>query len=146
MAVLADLYRRSVRDSLTGCLRWTGAHNENGYGQIVLEGKTQSVHRASYKATFGPVPEGLEVDHVASRGCRYRDCIEPSHLEAVTHAENIDRRRTVTHCPQGHEYSVENTQLTRGRRHCRICKRAWHKEYMRKRRAAERQQKEKQHG
>lgn len=130
MGTMTDLDSRSVRDEATGCLRWVGAHTPKGYGQIVLDGKNVAVHRAAYERAFGPIPDGLDIDHVHELGCRYRDCVEPSHLEAVTHGENVRRQLArVTHCPSGHEYSPENTYIYTcprgyGKRHCRVCRRA----------------------
>lgn len=140
MATTDALDARSERDIQTGCLRWTGAHTSHGYGQISIAGKAVSVHRLAYERANGPLAAGMEVDHVYARGCRYRDCIELSHLEAVTHAENIRRQvELVTHCPAGHEYTAENTIYSlNGRgirsRRCRTCKNARHAEYQRARR------------
>lgn len=80
------------------------------------------VHRAAYEVLVGPVPEGLELDHL----CRVRHCYNPSHLEPVTRLENM--RRTMKngpdHCPQGHEYTPENSYVhARGDRQCRACNR-----------------------
>jgi hypothetical protein len=76
----------------------------------------------------GKIPEGLQIDHL----CRVRECANPAHLEAVTCRENLLRGDTVTahnanktHCVNGHEYTPENTAITRdGCRRCRICHRA----------------------
>lgn len=131
MGTLADLSTRVERDEETGCLRWTGAH-ANGYGHISLDGRQRLVHRVAYEQAYGAIPEGLHVDHVWDRGCRHRDCIEPSHLEAVTLAENNRRAKAkITHCRQGHPFDEANTHLSaRGKRECRTCKR----DYMRRRR------------
>lgn len=88
---LADkLIARCVRAE-TGCLRWTGAHTPTGYGHIRIDWKTRPVHKVAHELWIGPVPDGYDIDHVYEKGCRYRDCIEPSHLEAVTHATNVLR-------------------------------------------------------
>lgn len=81
-----------IRD-LFGCWIWTGAINENGYG-IMNFGGNKYVHRLMYEYWTGePIPPGHEVDHVRERGCVRRDCVNPSHLECVTKAENVRRAK-----------------------------------------------------
>ncbi len=69
-----------------GCWLFQGA-KRSGYGQISVEGKNKQAHRVSYEVNVGPIPEGLELDHL----CRATNCVNPDHLEPVTHAENIRR-------------------------------------------------------
>lgn len=77
----------------SGCRRWTGSVGAAGYGQICVDGRVRPVHVIAHEIWIGPVPEGYEVDHVRARGCQYRDCFTPCHLEAVTRAENRRRAR-----------------------------------------------------
>lgn len=70
-----------------GCWRWTGRHTTLGYGQLHVGGRDYLAHRLMYERDRGPIPSGLELDHL----CRVRDCVNPAHLEAVSHAENIRR-------------------------------------------------------
>ena len=114
-----------------GCLLWAGSCDDNGYGRIGIrggDGKIRSgfVHIAAWELERGPVPDGLELDHVKDRGCRYRNCALVAHLEPVTHAENMRRAHNAskTHCPEDHEYTPENTYTDkRGKRECRACNR-----------------------
>lgn len=76
----------SIRPELGPCWLWTGSVTLQGYGIFGLPGASEA-HRASYLLFKGPIPEGLEVDHL----CFVRPCVNPAHLEAVTHEENIRR-------------------------------------------------------
>lgn len=126
--IAATLRDRSVLDVDSGCWRWTGAHVPKGYGQMRVNGQRQAVHRLAHEVWIGPIPEGYEVDHVHEAGCVHRDCVNPAHLEAVTHAENVRRQLAARPavCPQGHPMTEENVILgTNGRgypsRRCRTC-------------------------
>lgn len=115
-------------DSATGCWKWHGADGRGGYGIFKLGPKLQMAHRVAFEYLRGPIPEGLQLDHL----CRNPACVNPDHLEIVTPKENIRRgtiaeaakRRgaEVTHCPKGHPYSGENLYVKpNGRRECRQC-------------------------
>lgn len=107
----------------TPCWEWTGC-KANGYGQFKVDGrrgaKKSSPHQYAYEAFIGPIPEGMEPDHL----CENRGCGNPLHLEAVTHEENMRRmseRRT--HCKNGHELTEENTFRIGNQRKCKACNR-----------------------
>lgn len=71
------------------CLLWRGRLTYAGYGHISVRNDNCNVHRIAYELWVGPIPDGLEIDHL----CFVRHCLEPTHLEAVTHAENLRRAR-----------------------------------------------------
>lgn len=112
----------------TGCWLWTGAKTPNGYGQFHLGDRLVTAHRASFEHHVGPVPDGLELDHVRARGCATRACVNPDHLEVVTRRENIlrgdaaARRRATTKavCSRGHDRTDSYN------RQCRECRRQLH--------------------
>lgn len=66
---------------------WTGAHQSRGYGSFAIAGKTYQAHRLAYETAYGPIPDGLTIDHL----CRVPSCVNPEHLEAVSLAENNRR-------------------------------------------------------
>lgn len=70
-----------------GCWTWVGNRIWNGYGQWNRNGKTILAHRALYETERGPVPMGLQLDHL----CRNRDCVNLDHLEPVTARINTHR-------------------------------------------------------
>ncbi len=110
------LMARVEPDTNGGCWLWVGTIKPFGYGKIGIGcGKNQRtlyVHRAVYEHLVGPVPDGLDLDHL----CRVRCCCNPDHLEPVTRQENLLRGQTLaaanadaTECPQGHPYDEANT-------------------------------------
>jgi len=120
-----------------GCWEWSGYVTQRGYGQIWDGEKNVSAHRFSYELYKGKIPDGKEIDHV----CENTRCVNPDHLEAVTHSENISRatyrmdyeNSRKTHCKHGHLLEGDNLRPGQnGRRQCRECAR----KRDRKRRAA----------
>jgi hypothetical protein len=125
---------------MSGCWIWTGWHMGKGYGSTRHNGRGIPTHRLAYEALVGPIPHGLQLDHL----CRVRCCCNPAHMEPVTQQENIRRGdagkargtalRERTHCKNGHPFSEDNTLRHGGVRHCRTCRRAIGNRYNRKRR------------
>lgn len=109
------------------CWEWTGNKNKKGYGLAFDGTKVSSAHIIFYLLIKGDYDRTLDLDHL----CRIRNCVNPDHLEPVTHPENVRRgttgivNRSKTHCPKGHEYTPENTIPDKRRpgRVCRICRR-----------------------
>ena len=104
------------------CWLWTGTIAHTGYGQIGDRGQSLLAHRVSYQMFKGPIPDGLQIDHL----CRNRWCVNPDHMEPVTLVINVERgvspsalNRQKTHCPAGHPYDHRfGARQTRG---CRPC-------------------------
>jgi hypothetical protein len=115
-------------DQELGCWIWKGARRTNGihgtYGGFWFENKLVLAHRFSYEVNKGKIAKGLELDH----SCKNTLCVNPNHLEAITHEENCDRgnsmtKNFVTHCIRGHRFT-EDYKISKNRRgrQCKICK------------------------
>lgn len=129
-----------VQKSENGCWSWTAGKCGMGYGWLRLPGKDGgivSAHRFSYNLHRGPILDGLELDHL----CRNPSCVNPGHLEAVTHRENVRRgtsppavtRRTGV-CQRGHsDWRISSG----GNWLCRPClQEAWRRSARKKRERA----------
>ena len=127
-----DFWAKVTHDASTNCWEWQAFRMPRGYGTIKWRQKQYLAHRLAYEKLVGNVPDGLELDHL----CRNTSCVNPAHLEPVTHAENVKRGRggahnaVKTHCPSGHPYSGENLRIStnqRGGIHrtCKQCHDDW---------------------
>lgn len=108
------------------CWDFTGALTAKGYGSFRVEGKSISAHRYAYETLVGPIPVGLQLDHL----CRNRACVNPDHLQIVSPLVNTRRGHSFaarygkrTHCKNGHAYTPENTGIRKdsNSRYCRAC-------------------------
>ena len=109
------------------CWLWQGPTTQNGYGLSTRSDRTIVAHRRAYLELVGPIPDGLQLDHL----CRVRNCVRPDHLEPVTPAENWKRSKAnqpwlvnalKTHCKRGHEFTPDNIYWRGHHRECRTCK------------------------
>lgn len=103
------------------CWQWTGHIARTGYATF-YDGRSHRAHVWAYTHWVGPIPEGLQLDHL----CRNKSCVWPDHLEPVTQAENMHRipgwGPAKTHCKWGHLYDEWNTLYVPGGRKCRTCR------------------------
>lgn len=117
---------------VNGCWEWQAYRNPAGYGILMVDRKPRRAHRLTYELLVGPIPAGLEIDHL----CRNRACANPAHLEPVTRLENVrrgmapaasaERNRAKTHCVRGHLFDEANTRITpKGYRDCRACRKIY---------------------
>lgn len=120
------LYVEEDRGHGSPCWIWQGDKSVQGYAHQRVGRRKERVHRLYFEHENGPIPEGLVLDHL----CRQRECINPTHLEAVTIGDNFRRGmapqavafRNGT-CVAGHERTPENTHTREdGTRRCRVCR------------------------
>ncbi len=116
-----------------GCWIWTGSLSKDGYGLVQWKEKGQwhirHAHRLLYSLYREPIPFGLEIDHL----CKQTRCVNPKHLEAVTHLENMRRgfHATKPICKRGHPLSGTNLRRMKNPvlRSCRSCHNQWLRMY-----------------
>lgn len=121
-------------DLSTPCIQAPGRRCRAGYRYASTPGDAdRSAHRLAYKKAYGPIPDGMQVDHVCHNAdlsclggpsCVHRGCMNPLHLEAVTRSVNIQRGviGRIVVCRNGHQYDEVNTYVRpNGRRDCRAC-------------------------
>ena len=127
-AKLDNLY---MPEPNSGCWLWLGSASKP-YGETEIGGVRRQAHRFVYELLRGPIPENADLDHL----CRVPICVNPNHLEPVTHRENVLRGVGVaainarkTHCLNGHEFTPSNISWTVDGRHCRTCKNARSNKY-----------------
>ena len=116
------------------CWVWKGATTEYGYGKIgsgCRSHPTLAAHRVAYEVLIEELDPVVDLDHV----CRNPRCVNPFHVEPVTHQENIRRGAGAVciktgRCKNGHELTPESVRMIfdhnkhRTVRRCRICDRA----------------------
>lgn len=113
----------------TGCWFFEGRLSSAGYGLITARRKTVPAHRFVFQLLRGKIPEGAVLDHL----CRVPFCVNPDHLEPVSHLENVRRglgaatararQKAKTHCKYGHPFSGDNLLLVKnGFRICKTCR------------------------
>lgn len=121
-------------DKFDECWPWKGSRNPNGYGRIRVTKPYRQLayaHRVSWELSEGPIPDGMEIDHL----CRNRACVNPRHLEVVTHRDNTLRGASPkcrayreNRCVHGHPLTKDNVYNPPTRpwaRHCLTCKKSW---------------------
>ena len=128
---LVRRFWKKVEIAPSGCWEWCGGRTGVGYGAFFVRGRGHGAHRIAYSIFVGPIPEGLQLDHL----CRNRGCVNPAHLEVVTQQVNSLRgdlwNSRKTHCPQGHLYDGIDSK---GGRICRTCTREYQRLWIRDKR------------
>jgi hypothetical protein len=115
------LFFRAIPEPNSGCWLWTGSIDRDGYGKF----RGALAHRLSFQAFKGTPPNNLTLDHL----CRVTSCINPDHLEPVSHKINVLRGMSFSaenarriSCIHGHPFSGDNLYIkSTGKRCCRAC-------------------------
>ncbi len=120
-----------IEEPNTGCWLWIAQVDRDGYGRFRWKSAKTMAHRFAYEQVLGQIQEGLELDHK----CRTPCCVNPEHLEPVTHIENVRRGnsgkkdREKTHCKWGHPFDEQNTGKATRQRVCLTCHRLRSRRY-----------------
>ena len=95
-------FQDSYRVDETGCWIWTASCAANGYGQIKVFGEMQSAHRFAYSLHNGPIGHGEHILH----SCDNKKCVNPDHLRAGSHAENMAEAAQRELMPKGRKHPM----------------------------------------
>jgi hypothetical protein len=135
-AVVARFWAKVQRGpEADDCWPWQGSLDEKGYGRFHDGKRLRKAHAVAFEHTHGPIPDGLEPDHLchdadrcrAGNQCPHRRCCNPLHLELVTHRENCQRSAYAKDaCAHGHPLPLPGAN---GRRVCRPCANQRNREY-----------------
>lgn len=124
---LRERFLAKVERQPDGCWLWTAYKNPKGYGLISVNDRLWQAHRVAHELFKGAIPAGFDVHH----RCYQRSCVNPDHLEAISHRANITDAGSTspsalnakkTHCLNGHQLVVPNLMLSllaKGRRRCK---------------------------
>jgi hypothetical protein len=133
------------------CWQWAGSVNNWGYGRMNWDGAAIQAHRRIYELTYGPIPEGMVIDHTCHNGsgcpggptCPHRSCVNPAHLELVTNKVNTQRGQAPStviaasgRCKNGHPFDRIEQRDGRTRQYCSTCRREISRRYYTRKKAA----------
>jgi len=99
-------------DATGDCWAWSGAHDRDGYSVFSIDNRSVKVHRFAYELLIAPIPPGLTIDHL----CRNTGCVNPSHMEPVSMAENLrraHRHRSTSARAESSSFAKLNPDLVR---------------------------------
>lgn len=129
VSIADEILARCIPIPECGCLVFEGAWTSDQYGSVRRDGSSRQAHRMVWEDLHGPLPPGVDLDHL----CRVHPCCNDAHLEPVPHRVNVTRGVSImaqnarrTHCPQGHAYTEANSYKRKSRpieRDCRTCRR-----------------------
>lgn len=125
-------------NSTDGCWLYAGTIHHTGYGVINgMNNKPLLVHRIMYENFKGEIPPKMDIDHI----CNNPPCINPDHLQALTHHDNMRKNYKPNHCNREHELTIDNVYTWVKKtglisRRCKTCHRAWCANRKKRRKAA----------
>jgi hypothetical protein len=126
---------RVMPEPMSGCWLWLGGTTRKargGYGRFAVDGVATMAHRFAYEHFVAAIPEDLEIDHL----CRNTLCVNPEHMEPVTHLTNVLRGQSPSarharqvRCKQGHLLAGDNLiviqrHTKKSHRACKTCREA----------------------
>lgn len=86
-----ERFNEKTQPMSNGCTAWTAKKLPNGYGQFYFEGTMVYAHRWAYMRERGPIPAGMDIDHI----CHNRACVNVDHLRIATRKQNLENVGTL---------------------------------------------------